>query len=103
MTAKKTHACKSVRKHKTPYRKRFLSREEYRRIGRELREADEKGSPWSPFVAAVRLIMLTRCPCQEIATLQWDDIDRPGGYLRLRETITSPRMIRLTHSTLEAF
>ena len=95
------HPCRSVRKYATRYHERFLSREEYRRIGRVLREAEGKGSPWGPSVAAIRLIMLTGCRCQEIATLQWDDVDRSGGYLRLRETKTGLRMIPLTPSALQ--
>ena len=98
---KGSHPCKSVRKYKTRNRDRFLTRDEYRRIGRALREADENGSVWKPSVAAIRLIMLTGCRCQEIATLRWDDVDRAGGYLRLRETKTGLRMIPLTPPALE--
>ena len=98
---KGSHPCKSVRKYKAHYRERFLTREEYRRIGRVLREADAKGSPWPASVAAIRLIMLTGCRCEEIATLQWDDVDRLGGYLRLRETKTGLRMIPLTPTALK--
>ena len=96
-----SNPCKSVRMYKTRNRDRFLTRDEYRRIGRVLREADENGSVWKPSVAAIRLIMLTGCRCQEIATLRWDDVDRSGGYLRLRETKTGLRMIPLTPPALE--
>ena len=70
---KGSHPCKSVRKYKAHYRERFLSREEYRRIGRVLREADAKGSPWPASVAAIRLIMLTGCRCEEIGAEASDD------------------------------
>ena len=96
-----SHPCRSVQKYPTRNRERFLSRDEYRRIGRILNEADEEGAPWPPSVAAIRLIMLTGCRCEEIAKLQWDDIDRTGGYLRLKDTKTGLRMIPLTPSALE--
>ncbi len=96
-----SHPCKSVRKYKARYRERFLTRQEYRRAGRVLREADARGSPWPASVAAIRLIMLTGCRCEEIATLRWDDVDRSGGYLRLRETKTGLRLIPLTPAALE--
>ena len=77
--------CRTVRRYRIHYRERFLNREEYRRIGRMLCEADAKGSPWPPAVAAIRLLMLTGCRSKEIATLRWDDVDRTAGELRLRD------------------
>ena len=68
-----SHPCKSVRKYKARYRERFLTRQEYRRVGRVLREADASGSPWPASVAAIRLIMLTGCRCEEIATQRQGD------------------------------
>lgn len=96
-----SHPCRSVKKYPTRNRDRFLSRDEYRRIGRVLNEADEEGAPWPPSVAAIKLIMLTGCRCEEIAKLQWDDVDRSVGYLRLKDTKTGLRMIPLTPSALE--
>ena len=96
-----SHPCRSVKRYPTRNRDRFLTRDEYRRIGRVLNEADEEGAPWPPSVAAIRLIMLTGCRSEEIAALQWDDVDRSGGYLRLKDTKTGLRMIPLTPSALE--
>ena len=96
-----SHPCRSVQRFPTRNRDRFLSRDEYRRIGRVLNEADEQGAPWPPSVAAIRLIMLTGCRSEKIAALQWDDVDRSGGYLRLKDTKTGLRMIPLTPSAME--
>ena len=93
--------CRTVRRYRTHYRERFLNREEYRRIGRLLCEAEAKGSPWPPAVAAIRLLMLTGCRSEEIATLRWDDVDRTAGELRLRDTKTGARMVPLTPTALE--
>ena len=53
--------CRFVRKYKSHYRERFLSREEYQRIGRLLCEAEAQRWAWSPAVGAIRLLMLTGC------------------------------------------
>ena len=92
--------CRTVRRYRTYHRERFLTKAEYRRIGRMLCEADAKGSPWPPAVAAIRLLMLTGCRSEEIATLRWDDVDRSAGELRLRDTKTGSRMVPLTPTAL---
>ena len=96
-----SNPCRSVRKYKSRYRERFLSREEYQRIGRVLDEAQARGSAWPAAVAAIRLLMLTGCRSNEIATLRWDDVDRTVGELRLRDTKTGARMVPLTPTALE--
>ena len=94
---KGSNPCRSVRKYRPRYRERFLSRAEYRRVGRVLEEADA----WPPAVAAIRLLMLTGCRSEEIASLRWDDVDREAGELRLRDTKTGPKRVALTPTALE--
>ena len=93
--------CRSVRRYRTPRRDRFLSREEYRRIGRVLKRAEAERSAWPPAVAAIRLLMLTGCRSQEVATLRWDDVDVGAGKLRLRDSKNGPRMVALTPTAVE--
>ena len=88
--------CRSVRRYKDVPRERYLTREEYRRLGRVLREAEAEGKEWPPAIAAIRLLLLTGCRRDEILTLRWDDVDRVAGELRLREGKTGPRMVPLT-------
>ena len=88
--------CRSVRHFKERSRERFLTPEEFRRLGDVLREADARGSPWPPAIAAIRLLMLTGCRKGEILSLRWDDVDRTARELRLRETKSGPRMVPLT-------
>ena len=96
-----TNPCRSVRSYKSPRRERFLSRQEYRTIGRVLKEASSDGSTGPAAVAAIRLLMLTGCRRGEIATLRWDDVDRAAGHLRLRDSKTGARWIPLTAAALE--
>ena len=88
--------CRSVRHYKERSRERFLTPEEFRRLGKALREADAKGTLWPPAIAAIRLLMLTGCRKGEILTLRWDDVDRTTRELRLRDTKSGPRMVPLT-------
>ena len=88
--------CRSVRHYKEHARERFLTPEEYRRLGRVLEEAEADGSVWSPAIGAIRLLVLTGCRHSEIVSLRWDDVDRTAGELRLRDAKAGPRMVPLT-------
>ncbi len=88
--------CRSVRKYREGKRERFLTRDEYRRLGAALVEAEADGSAWPYAVAAIRLLMLTGCRLNEILTLRWDDVDRGAGEFRLRDGKTGARMVPLT-------
>ena len=97
-----TNPCRAVRKYKEKTRERFLTRDEYRRLGRALADAEAEADAGadgavSPYaVAALRLLMLTGCRLTEILTLKWDDIDRTAGEFRLRDGKTGARMVPLT-------
>ena len=100
LVADGTNPCRAVRKYKERKRERFLSREEYRRLGAALAEAETAAgvdgtvSPYA--IAALRLLMLTGCRLGEILTLRWDDVDRTAGEFRLRDGKTGTRMVPLT-------
>ena len=88
--------CRSVRRYREHRRDRFLTAEEYRRVGEVLNEAEADGSAMPSAIAALRLLLLTGCRKNEIVTLRWDDIDRTAGELRLSETKTGTRRVPLT-------
>ena len=90
--------CRSVRRYKEAPRERFLTPEEYRRLGRALREAEADGLMWPQAIAALRLLMLTGCRREEIVTLRWDDVDMTARELRFRDAKSGPRMVPLTPS-----
>ena len=102
LVADGTNPCKGVRKYKEKKRERFLTRDEYRRLGMALAEAEAESQAGiegavSPYaIAALRLLMLTGCRLTEILTLRWDDIDRTAGEFRLRDGKTGARMVPLT-------
>ena len=102
LVADGTNPCRAVRKYREKKRERFLSRDEYRRLGTVLAEADAEAAAGrdgavSPYaIAALRLLMLTGCRLNEILTLRWDDVDRTAGEFRLRDGKTGARMVPLT-------
>ena len=93
--------CRMVRHYREQARERFLTPEEYRRVGAALREAEAGGWMWPPAIAAIRLLMLTGCRKSEILTLRWDDVDRTSGEFRLRDGKRGPRMVPLTMPALK--
>ena len=88
--------CRSVRYYRERPRERFLAPDEYRRLGRALREAEANDRSWRPAVAAIRMLLLTGCRKGEIVTLRWDDVDRTARELRLSSAKSGPRMVPLT-------
>ena len=95
-----SNPCRSVAKYKEGKRERFLTPEEYRRIGRELCALEEEGEFQARAAAALRLLMLTGCRRTEVLTLRWDDVDRGSSELRLRDAKTGARMVPLTSTAL---
>ena len=99
LVADGSNPCRGVRKYKETKRERFLTRDEYRRLGTVLAEADAEAAAGvegavSPYaIAALRLLMLTGCRLNEILTLRWDDVDRTAGEFRLRDGKTGARMV----------
>ena len=91
-----TNPCRGVRKYKERKRERFLTVDEYRRLGAALTEAEAAGTISCHAVAAFRLLMLTGCRLTEILTLRWDDVDRTAGEFRLRAGKNGARMVALT-------
>ncbi len=99
-----------------PPRERFLTSDEFRRLGEALSVAErfglppapkhrrkpkdsknrkhvpkgvDKPIPANPFgVAAIRLLALTGCRENEVLSLRWDAVDLERGYLRLADTKT---------------
>ena len=87
--------CRHVRYYREQSRERFLTPEEFRRLGAALKKFEAEGSMQPSAVAAIRLLILTGCRSDEILTLKWDDVDRTARVLRLRNAKTGPRMVPL--------
>ena len=88
--------CRFVKKYKDRSRDRFLSEQEFRRLGNVLSELEAAGKVSASAVAAFRLLMLTGCRRNEILTLRWEDVDLDAGELRLRDAKTGARSVALS-------
>ncbi|MDE0173740.1 MAG: tyrosine-type recombinase/integrase [Defluviicoccus sp.] len=85
-----SNPCKGIRRYRPGRSERFLSPEEYRRLGRVL-DTHEADRPFH--VAAVRLLLLTGCRKSEILTLEWRSYR--DGNLHLADSKTGPRTVWL--------
>ncbi len=88
--------CQFVKKYKKRSCERFLSDEEFRRLGDVLKEMEDDGTLSASAAAAFRLLMLTGCRRNEILTLQWRDVDLEAGEIRLRDAKTGARWVALS-------
>ena len=79
------NSCRSAPKYKERKRERFLSDEEFRRLGDVLNPMETEGSLPLYAVVAIRLLMLTGCRRNENLDPRWCDVNLKAGELRLRE------------------
>ena len=95
-----SNPCLHVKRFKEEKRERFLSAEEFRRLGKVLDEILQDGSETRSAVVAIRLLMLTGCRLSEIQKLQWEHVDLDAGELRLPDSKTGGRAVPLAPSAV---
>ena len=83
-------------KYRQRKRERFLTEEEFRRLGRTLTALEAEGRVPVHAAGALRLLMLTGCRCNEIATLRWEDVHLDANEIRLRDSKSGPRVVPLS-------
>jgi integrase len=113
---------RGIVKNKARSRERFLTDEEFARLGEALRVAESVGLPWNvdetkptakhvpkndrrtladPFaVAAIRLLILTGARLREILDAQWAQVDVERGILFLPDSKTGKKPIYLNEAAL---
>ena len=88
--------CRFVRPYRERRRERFLTEDEFRRLGRALDRMEANGRLPAPVAGAIRLLMLTGCRSGEILHLRWDDVRLEESELRLPDSKTGPRAVSLS-------
>lgn len=83
--------CQGIEKPADKRRDRFLSKQEYIKLGEAIEEAIRTGTNKTALRAVVAL-MLTGCRKNEILTLRYKDVDVEGGCLRLPDTKTGKQI-----------
>ena len=88
--------CRFIKKYPTRSRERFLSEQEFERLGTVLRDLETAGRISKSAAAALRLLMLTGCRRNEILTLRWEHVDLEHDELRLSDSKTGARAVPLS-------
>lgn len=88
--------CRTVIKYPERKRERFLTDQEFGRLGQVLEEATIRGGASVSAITALRLLMLTGCRKNEILTLRWEHVALDMGELRLPDTKTGARTVPLS-------
>ena len=92
--------CRFIEKYPTRGRERFLSEQEFDRLGRVLAELETRGTVSTSAAAALRMLMLTGCRRNEIVTLRWEHVDLEHDELRLRDAKTGARAVPLSPAAI---
>ena len=93
-----SNPCLRIKRYKEEKRVRFLSAEEFARLGTVLDETLRDGSETRSAVVAIRLLMLTGYRLSEIQELRWNQVDLEAGERRLPDTKTGGRAVPLAPS-----
>ena len=88
--------CGFVTRYRTRRPERFLTEEEFRRLGQALDDLEAEGRLPVHAAAAIRLLMLTGCRSGEVLGLRWEDVALERNEVRLRESKTGPRVVPLS-------
>ena len=91
-----SNPCRQIAMNRQRRHERFLTDEEFRRLGRVLDEAERSGGGMAHAAMAIRLLLLTGCRKSEILNLRWDHIDLEAREMRLPDTKTGPRTVQLS-------
>ena len=91
-----SNPCRHLKKYRSRRRERFLTEEEFRRLGRVMDEMEANNDIAVPAAAALRLLMLTGCQRNEILTLRRDAVDLEAWELRLADSKTGARTVSLS-------
>jgi integrase len=94
-----TNPTRRIRKYRELERKRYLTDDEQYRLGREFDAVLADGSESIYVVAAFKLLMLTGCRRNEIATLKWESVHYT--HLDLPDSKTGRRRIPLPRAAYD--
>jgi integrase len=91
---------KGVRPFRGQKKERFLTDAEVAIVGHALTQMEEEGSLPPVASAAIKLLLLTGCRRGEILSLRWEEVDFERECLRLSDSKTGAKVIRLAASAL---
>jgi integrase len=96
-----TNPCRGIERYRELPRERYLSEDEFRRLGEALRAAgSEPGRDWRA-IAVLQLLLVTGARLSEILTLEWRFIEWQQGFARLPDSKTGPRTLILPRHAMD--
>ena len=101
MVADGSNPCREIGKYRARRRERFLADGEFGRLGRVLGEAMSEGKVSVHAAAAIQLLMLTGCRCNDVLTRKWEDVEVEANEMRLRDSKTGPRAVPLSPAAVK--
>lgn len=96
-----SNPCWQMKRYRENKRQRFLSPEEYKRLGAVLTTTEALDEENLYIVAAIRLLLLTGARVGEIIKLQWGWVDLGRNLLILPDSKTGQKIIRLNAAAVE--
>jgi integrase len=90
-----------IEKYKEARRERYLSADEFARLGDVLAAAAEQGTESRFALAAIRLMIFTGARSGEILALRWDYVDLEQRVLKLPDSKTGRKLIWLNPPAVE--
>lgn len=82
-------------------RERFLSVEEFKRLGEALAKVEKTKSEGAYPIAAIRLLLFTGCRRGEILNLKWSEVDLERKILNIGDAKTLDRKVYLNSPAIE--
>lgn len=86
---------RGIQRYPEAKRDRFLSEDEMNRLWKALAAAEASGEENGHALAALRLLLLTGARLSEILTLRWEWVDFGAACLRLPDSKTGAKVVRL--------
>ena len=96
-----TNPCRHVKHFRENHRERYLSERELAQLGTAIREFESEGRAGAGAIAAIRLLIFTGARLGEIQNLRWDEVNLEATVLRLRDSKTGAKVIRLGAAAVE--
>ncbi len=91
-----SNSCRRIKKFRVGRRERYLTVEEFARLGAVLDALEESGEESLYALAAVRLLALTGARLNEVLELKWRYVDLSRGLIFLPDSKTGQKPIRLS-------
>lgn len=98
---RQNNPCSGIKRYSENRRERFLSQNEFARLGNTLLEMEVEGGTSTYAIAAIRLLCFTGCRLNEVLTLQWEHVDFEHRCLRLPDSKTGAKVVHIGTPAIE--